>query len=73
MDWQIVVIIILGIFSVFAGVKWQQFKVLVKEAAETLTVLSNAIADDKVTKEELTLIAKEMADVVMAFKKLIGK
>ena len=72
-DWQIVVIIILGLFSAIAGMKWQQFKAMVKEGAEALTILSSAIADDKVTRKELKQIGKELADVIVAFKKLIGR
>ena len=72
-DWQIIVIIILGMFSAIAGAKWQQAKNLLKEAAEALQTYSNTLADDKATKAELKDCLKETLDVIVAFKKLMGK
>ena len=73
MDWQTIALIVLGVLSIVLGIKWQQVKHLIKEGAEALTELSGAIEDDKLTKEELRALAREWGDVILAFRKLIGK
>lgn len=51
--------------------RWRKVKRLLKESAEVLTVLSNAIEDDQLTPEELRGIAEEFADVVIAAQDLV--
>lgn len=73
MDGQTIALIVVGVLSIALTVKWQQAKHLIKQAAEALTAFSDAIEDDKLTKKELQKLAKEWGEVVLAFKKLIGK
>jgi len=46
---------------------------LVKELGEALTALGTALADGKVSKEEVELIVKEVKDVIASFSLLFGK
>ena len=64
---------ILAVIGVVLTIKWRNAKLLVKELAEFLTNLSEVIADDKVTKEELQQLLKEAKDVIEAARKLAGR
>lgn len=70
--WQILAIVMTAM-TIVAGARWRHFKAVLKEAAEALTVTSDALADDKVTETERSRIAKEWSDVIAAAKKLIGR
>lgn len=70
--WQILAIV-MTVMTIVTGSRWKHFKAVVKELAEALTVTSDALADDKITKTERGKIAKEWADVIAAGKKLIGR
>jgi len=63
---------VLAVIGVVLTIKWRNAKLLVKELAEFLTNLSEVIADDKVTKEELQQLLKEAKDVIEAARKLAG-
>ncbi len=70
---QIVIVIFLLLLSGFFAGKWTKAKHLLKQIAEALTALSDAIDDNKITIEELQLLRKEFFDVIEAAKELIGK
>ena len=55
--------IIFLILSAVFGKKWKATKQLLKEAGELLVVISDAIKDDKITREELKMITNEYKDV----------
>jgi|GEM_PF-4889372 urease gamma subunit len=48
--------------------KWRKAKRLLKESAELLTAISNAVEDDEITKEEVREIIKEGKDIIDALK-----
>ena len=73
MDYWIIVSAVLAILGVLASVKWAQVKSLLKEVSEALVVLSAAIEDDKISREECEEIANEFGDVIIAVMKLVGK
>ena len=53
--------------------KIKDFVNLAKQAVELLTVVTDAIGDNTVTKEEIAAMKKEIADVKAAWKVLWGK
>jgi hypothetical protein len=73
MDWtEIVGLILLGL-SIFLGIRWQKAKNVLRETSEALACISDAVEDDKVTKEEAQKILAECKDVVIAAKELVSK
>lgn len=62
--------IILGIAAAFLGTKLKGTKALLTEATEALAAIKNVLADNKVTKDELESVVKEIQDVVKAVKAL---
>lgn len=73
MDAWHIAFIVVTVFSIVAGTRWRHFKALLKELAEAMTAVSDAVEDDDITKPEMKKIAKEWGDVIVAAKKLIGK
>ena len=69
MEWQEVVLIVLGVLLLLAGGYIQK---LAKEVKDLVDVFSAAIADKKVTKEELESIIKEAKDVKAITLEIIG-
>ena len=70
MDWEYIVMLVLAVLGGAFVVKWGQVKSLIKEVAEALSVLSEAIEDDNLTREELKKITDEFQDVILAALKL---
>ena len=73
MNWFAVASGVLGILVIIFSVKWAQVKALLKEVAEAFVVVSSAVEDDKITREELQKIVDEWHDVAVAVLKLVGK
>ncbi len=73
MDWSIVVTAILAIIALFCRIKWIQLKSAFKETAEAMMATSAALADDKITSEEVVNLLKEWSECVVAGKKLFSK
>ena len=80
MDVGTIISLVLGVVTVVFGGFWlkakgklQQIKNLVKEATDVITVTVGALDDDKLSPEEISQIKQEAAEVVAAFKILIGK
>ena len=73
MDYWVIVSAVLAVLGVLASVKWAQVKSLLKEVSEALVVLSAAIEDDKISREECEEIVNEFRDVIIAVMKLVGK
>ena len=69
MEWQEVALIVLGVLVLLAGGYIQR---LVKETKDLVDVFSDAIADKKVTKEELGSIIKEFRDVKAITLEIVG-
>ena len=75
--------IISGVLAVVAAIfgtaltkvkkKIGDFVNLAKQAVELLTVVTDAIGDNTVTKEEIAAMKQEIADVKAAWKVLWGK
>jgi len=73
-DWEVISTILWLVFTLLTahlGRKWASSKNLLKEVGELLIVLNNAIADDKIDKEELKRIVKEYKDVEKLIKEII--
>jgi divalent metal cation (Fe/Co/Zn/Cd) transporter len=71
---------VLGLVAVVAGGFWLKAKGkikaaadLFKEAYEVVAKVYEVLQDDKVSKEEVAELKKEVSDVSAAFKALIGK
>jgi hypothetical protein len=60
----------LGILMLIFGIAWARAKALVRELAEALTVLSNALEDDEISSGELRDLISEFQHVVDAARKL---
>ena len=80
MDIGTIISLVLGVITVIFGGFWLkakgklgQIKNLVKEATDVITVSVGALDDDKLSAEEIASIKKEAAEVVVAFKILLGK
>lgn len=73
MDWQTIIMAVLGIVALIFGVKWAQVAHLLKQIGELCFTTSGAMEDKKITKEEAAAVFKELADVILAGKKLFGK
>lgn len=71
MDWQQIVLFIIGIILVALVVYVKHLSTLLKESGECLTVIGNALEDGTITKEEMTQIIKEANDVKAAFIELV--
>jgi|TARA_Y100000310_G_C20696773_1_gene826269 hypothetical protein len=69
MNWYSIVgiLITLGV-TVFGTGYFTKFKILVKEIREAFQVLEDALADDKITPEELRKVALEFLDIVKVIK-----
>ena len=73
MDWTDILLVIFGVATAALGITWARTKRVVKELAELLVSVSDAIADDKVTRAELKTIAQEAKELIAAVKALVGK
>ena len=70
-DWEIVkygVGLVITGASIYFGGKWKKAKKLLKDTAELLTAISNAVEDDTITKEEIQRIIKEAEDIIADLK-----
>jgi len=67
-----IVAVILVVVTTF-WTKWANTKALLKELAEALTALSEAIADNDITQKEIDKLLSEFKDVIKAAAKLVGK
>ncbi|MBT9133013.1 MAG: hypothetical protein DDT33_01544 [Firmicutes bacterium] len=72
MEWEIVSAV-LGLVAVVFGVRWYLLKTLLRETAEALLVISQAIEDNRLTRAEIEEILGETQDVIMAAKNLVGR
>lgn len=70
--WQIAFVVV-TVFSIVAGTRWRHFKALLKELAEAMKAVSDAVEDDSISQAETKKILKEWGDVIAAAKKLIGR
>jgi hypothetical protein len=80
LDWTALVSIVLGLIATVAGGFWLKAKgkltqlyQLGKEVVDVVNATDKALADNKLTKEEVAQIAAEGKEVKAAFKALIGK
>ena len=58
----------LGLSSLSLGNKLVLAKSILKELGELITVTYKSIEDDKITKQEIELIIKELSDLIRIFK-----
>ncbi|MBA7694944.1 hypothetical protein ES703_103560 [subsurface metagenome] len=65
--------IVMTVMTIVAGTRWAHFKNLLKELAEAMTAVSDAVEDDDITKPEMKKMTKEWGEVIAAAKKLIGR
>jgi len=72
-NWIEIIGLVLLVISVLFGAKWRQAKGLLKEVAEALTGLSDAVADDKITEAEQRQLLKDFAEVIEAARNLINR
>ncbi len=71
--WDVIISIVMTAVIGFLGVKWKISKKLLKEVKELMEVLSDALADDTIDKEEAAKILKETQDVIATVKELLKK
>jgi len=65
--WQILTIIF-GILAAFFGVYWVKAKTIISEIGILFGIISEALKDDTLTKEELELIVAQIQKVIGSFK-----
>ena len=70
--WQILGIV-MTVMTIVAGTRWAHFKNLLKELAEAMTAVSDAVEDDTISQAETKKLLKEWGEVRAAAKKLIGR
>ena len=73
MDFWMILGIVMTVMTIVAGTRWAHFKNLLKELAEAMTAVSDAVEDDDITKPEMKKMTKEWGEVIAAAKKLIGR
>lgn len=64
---------VLLLASILFGFKLRQAKKLLKELAEAITALSDAVADNKITNDERNNMLKQFGDVIKAAQKLFRR
>ena len=79
-DWTVVVSAIMTVLAAVAGVFWKKGKgkiakvaTLARETADLISKATAVLDDDKVTREEVASLKKELCDVKDAWKALVGK
>lgn len=65
--WQILTIVF-GILATFFGIYWIKAKTVIAEVAMLFQIISEALKDDTLTKEELELIVEQIKKVIGSFK-----
>ena len=80
LDFGTIITIVMTGITAFFGVFWKKIKdklskvaIMAKEIFEAVDSIDKSMADDKLTKEEIAKIKKEIQDVQKAFKELIKK
>jgi hypothetical protein len=65
--WQILTIVF-GILAAFFGVYWVKAKNIITEVSILFGLISEALKDDTLTKEELELIVAQIKKIIGSFK-----
>ncbi len=65
--WQILTIVF-GILATFFGVYWLKAKHIITEVSILFGLISEALKDDTLTKEELELIVAQIKKIIGSFK-----
>lgn len=80
LDLGTIITVVLGLIATFAGVFWSKAKTKIgqivtagKELSDVGTKLTKALADDKITKDEVEELKAEWAEAKAALKAIIGK
>jgi len=68
MELSTILTIIFGILAAFFGVYWNKAKTVIAEVKILFGVISDALADDTLTKEELTAITDQIKKILASFK-----
>jgi len=66
--WQILTLVF-GVLSLVFGTFWLQAKNVISELAILFNIISEALKDDTLTKEELELIVAQIQKIINSFKK----
>jgi len=66
--WQILTAVF-GVISLVLGVFWIQAKIVISEIGILFNIITEALKDDTLTKEELELIIAQIKKVIESFKK----
>jgi len=66
--WQILTLVF-GVLSLVLGTFWLQAKNVISELAILFNIISEALKDDTLTKEELELIVAQIQKIINSFKK----
>ena len=70
--WQIVSLI-MGVLAAFFGFYWVRAKNVITEVKVLFQIISDAIADDTLTKEELKAITDQIQKILATFKASVIK
>jgi hypothetical protein len=80
LDLGTIITVVISAVTIFAGGFWLKAKGklskvvnLCRQALDVASTLEKALDDDKVSKEEIASLKKELAEVKMAWKALIAK
>lgn len=66
--WQILTIVF-GLLAAFFGFYWTKAKMTIKELGILFSLMSAALKDDELTKEELRLIVDQIIKIIDIFRK----
>ena len=65
--------IILAIVSIVFGAKWRKVKKLIKEISAFVVEISEALEDDRISREELVRIKQKSEGIVKTARSLLGR
>lgn len=65
--WQILTLVF-GILSAFFGFYWTKAKTTIDEIGILFNIISEALKDDTLTKEELQLIVTQLQEILHSFR-----
>ncbi len=68
---EILTLVLIAASAIFAT-KWALTKRLLKEIAEALVTISEAVEDDEITDEELQEILNQLKDIIQAAQNQTG-
>jgi len=64
MNWEAIVAIVFGVYSVLMSFQWSRIEKAVKEWKEAIDVIKKALEDKRITQEEAAAMLKETTEAI---------